>query len=189
MIPQTSTLLRLQPLASSSRNVTAVARRYKSTHRTIQVQLTQDIEGLGQIGSVRSVNPGRMRNDLFPKGLAKYVVKGAPLTMPLPRAAEVSSSSSAAHDVDYGKIRSQIVALPSLAIPRRTVRGSVIFGSVTSTDLVQAFQVAHGLNLVAPHAVVTLSDGKVKQLGEYTANIMMKDGEGVDVKFEVVAQQ
>lgn len=35
-------------------------------------------------GSVRSVNPGRMRNDLFPKGMARYVVKGAPLTMPLP---------------------------------------------------------------------------------------------------------
>lgn len=48
---------------------------------------------------------------------------------------------------------------------------------------------AHGLNLVAPHAVVTISGGKVKRLGDYTANVMMKDGEGVDIKFKVVAQE
>ncbi|KIO31757.1 hypothetical protein M407DRAFT_241679 [Tulasnella calospora MUT 4182] len=191
MITRTTTLLRWQPLASGSRSATAVSRRSKSTHRTIQVQLTHDIEGLGQIGSVQSVNPGRMRNDLFPKGLARYVVKGAQLTMPLPRAAITSNAptSSGSLEIDYGKIRSQISSLPTLAIPRRAVRGTSIFGSVTSTDLVQAFQVAHGLNLVAPHAVVTISGGKVKRLGEYTANVVMKDGEGVDIKFKVVAQE
>ncbi|KAG8947874.1 hypothetical protein FRC04_010232 [Tulasnella sp. 424] len=189
MIPRTTTLLRCQPLASGSRSATAIARRNKSTHRTIQVQLTQHVEGLGEIGSVRSVNPGRMRNDLFPKGMARYVVKGAPLTMPLPRAATSTTSTTTSSEVDYGKIRSQIASLTALALPRRAVRGTSIFGSVTSTDLVQAFQVAHGLNLVAPHAVVTISGGKVKRLGEYTANVMMKDGEGVDFKFKVVAQE
>lgn len=74
-------------------------RRLKHTHRTIQIQLKEvnidviisifaliwilrpfkRVPGLGKPGTLHWVRPGRMRNHLFPKGLANYVVKGVRL--------------------------------------------------------------------------------------------------------------
>ncbi|KAG8901633.1 hypothetical protein FRB99_005193, partial [Tulasnella sp. 403] len=174
-----------------------------------------DVPGLGEFGSLQWVNPGRMRNDLFPKGLANYVVKGVPLPV-LERPGQRTqlrlnpNASSDFRPVDFAKLKAKLESIPPVVIKRRAITSmpgdasssstsQAIFGSVTPSDLAQALYDAHGLVLTPPNAAVSIptlekdettgqkaQSGKIKTLGTFVGNAALKEGGDVRFKFTIV---
>ncbi|KAG8968440.1 hypothetical protein FRC03_007382 [Tulasnella sp. 419] len=194
----------IQPIASTrsriatsswarSNLVHVVGRRNASSQRRIPVQLKADIPGLGEYGSIKKVHPGRMRNDLFPKGLANYVLKGVEPT-PLDPVPGKHAGREPSIETDFAKLRTQLKSLPPLVLHRLPATGSTaaptsqmdatpIFGSVSATDIADALKDVHGIHLVAPHATIRMMDsessdasGKIKALGTYLVHVVLKQG-------------
>ncbi|KAG9022950.1 hypothetical protein FRB95_013929 [Tulasnella sp. JGI-2019a] len=125
--PLPSQLLRTtNTLGNGTSCVSLTQRRHKHVHRTIQIQLKADIPGLGKYGSIQKVGPGRMRNSLYPQGLANYVLKGVAPKLMEPRPIDASTLERAAEpvntpEIDYAGLRTELEQIRRLTIHRRVI--------------------------------------------------------------------
>ncbi|KAG8846598.1 hypothetical protein FRB96_001942 [Tulasnella sp. 330] len=216
------------PLGNGSPGIFLMQRRHKHVHRTIQIQLKADIPGLGKYGTIQKVGPGRMRNSLYPQGLANYVVKGAAPKLLQPRPIDASMRVRAAEltpaaEFDFATLRTELEQIRRLTIHRRVIPSDSItssstplnqfshlssvalaasvqplFGAVTSHDVESALHSANpnldlklteagaSVHILLPGSDKAAKGWRVKTTGEFVADVTLKDGSKVPIKFLVV---
>jgi large subunit ribosomal protein L9 len=148
---------------------------------TMKLILTQDVSGLGAPGDVVEVAPGYGRNYLVPQGMAITATRGAEKQIAtIRRAREVREVR------DLGQAQSIKAQLSGLRVrlPARSGDGGRLFGSVTSTDVVQAVSAAGGPTL--DRRLITLA-APIKALGNHTVTVKVHPEVSATVEVEVVA--
>jgi large subunit ribosomal protein L9 len=148
---------------------------------TMKLILTQDVSGLGAPGDVVEVAPGYGRNYLVPQGMAIQATRGAEKQIAtIRRAREVRE----VRDLGQAQeIKAQLSGL-KVRLPARSGDGGRLFGSVTSTDVVQAVNQAGGPKL--DRRLVTLA-APIKALGNHTVTVKVHPEVEATLNVEVVA--
>ncbi|CAE6382687.1 unnamed protein product [Rhizoctonia solani] len=170
------------------RQVPTLSARHAHRHRIIEVQLTADVPGLGAFGSVQAVNPGRMRNQLYPMGLATYIRRGAaPKLLERPR----DPGAPLVPDIDFAELELSLRELPNLVFRRRAMKNTsnshqasaplgsrAIYGSVTVVDVLQRLSDSHHLTLLPPNALLEFNDGssKLRSTGNHGVTVNLRNG-------------
>ncbi len=148
---------------------------------TMKLILTQEVSGLGAPGDVVEVAPGYGRNYLVPQGLAIQATRGAEKQIAtIRRAREVREVRDLG---DANEIRAQLSDL-RVRLPARSGEGGRLFGSVTSSDVVEAVHKAGGPKL--DRRLVTLA-APIKALGQHTVTVKVHPEVEAKVSVEVVA--
>ena len=148
---------------------------------TMKLILTQDVSGLGAPGDVVEVAPGYGRNYLVPQGLAILATRGAEKQIAtIRRAREVREVRDLGHAKE---IQGQLAGL-SVRLPARSGDGGRLFGSVTSSDVVEAVNKAGGPKL--DRRLVTLA-APIKALGNHTVTVKVHPEVEATLTLEVVA--
>jgi large subunit ribosomal protein L9 len=145
-----------------------------------QAILLQDVEELGQRGTVVEVSKGYLRNFLIPRKLAQPATKGALV------AAEARTQMFAKQAQDaVAKARedAELLDRTVLTIEQQAGDDGRLFGSVTTQDIVDAIQAARGLDL--DRRRVQLEDA-IKNVGTYMVVVEVGDGVTATVKTMVV---
>jgi large subunit ribosomal protein L9 len=149
----------------------------------MQVILMEKMVNLGQLGDVVKVKNGYARNFLIPKGIAK-------------RATETNKAEFAARRVELeaaeqGKLADAQVRADKLngvtvQIRQKAGVDGKLFGSVTSADIVAALAQQ---DLVVEKTQVRMSEGHLKQIGEYPVSIALHSDVMASITVSVVAEQ
>ena len=143
--------------------------------------LTQDVTGLGAPGDVVEVAPGYGRNYLVPQGLAILATRGAEKQIAtIRRAREVREVRDLGQ---ANEIKAQLSGL-KVRLPARSGDGGRLFGSVTSTDVVEAVNKAGGPKL--DRRLITLA-APIKALGNHTVKVKVHPEVEATLTLEVVA--
>jgi large subunit ribosomal protein L9 len=147
---------------------------------TMKLILTQDVPSLGAPGDVVEVAPGYGRNYLVPQGMAISATRGAEKQIAtIRRAREVREVRDLGH---ANEIKAQLSNL-KVRLPARSGEGGRLFGSVTSSDIVEAVQKAGGPKL--DRRLITLA-APIKALGSHTVKVKVHPEVEASVQLEVV---
>ncbi|KAI8334258.1 hypothetical protein BC941DRAFT_432494 [Chlamydoabsidia padenii] len=161
-----------------------LTKRHAHKKTSIQVKLTDFVEGVGIKDEVVSVRPGLMRNILYPAGKASYVsTYNGPRNRQLEQAQQQQQTNQ--NHVEASVIRRQqqteqlvggLENVKLLEFKRAVVPNSdSTFGSVTADDLVLKLKQDYGL-VVEKDAVEFKSDGgRIKSLGEHLVQVQIGD--------------
>ncbi len=137
--------------------------------------LVQDIDGLGEAGTVVSVARGYMRNYLQPRGLAEVATPA--------RIAEVQRKEAKRKAADE-RARAQAVEQADLlgrtilTLKAKAGDDGRLFGSITSSDVADAIQEARGITIDRRRITV---DPPIRAVGTYHVPIEL----GPDLVAEV----
>ena len=143
--------------------------------------LTHDVPNLGAPGDVVEVKDGYGRNFLVPQGLAIQATKGAEKQVAtIRRAREVREVRDLGHAKE---IQAQLAGL-EVTLPARAGNGGRLFGSVTTSDVVEAVSKAGGPTL--DRRLVTLG-APIKAVGSHTATVRLHTEVEATVTISVVA--
>lgn len=146
----------------------------------MQVILKKDVENLGKANEVVEVKPGYGRNYLIPQGFALIANKRNlaqledVLKVQRAKQAEMLADSKAIAD----KIAGQ-----TLKIGAKAGTSGKIFGSVTNIQLAEALE--SQLSITVDRKAINLLE-EVKELGNYTAEIVLHPEVTAKVSFEVI---
>ena len=145
----------------------------------MEIILTENVKGLGQIGDVVSVKPGYSRNYLIPKGLAveanqRNLKELEHHKRQLTRKLE-KLSQEAAH------VKARIEALECVFSLRASEEGK-LFGSVTSMEIESAMA-EQGVEI--DRRKIQL-DHPIKTLGEHVVDIKLNAGANASLKVKVL---
>ena len=142
--------------------------------------LTQEVGGLGSPGDVIEVKDGFGRNYLLPQGFAMKATKGAEKQM------ETLQRTRAAREVrtlDEAKsLAGQLGAL-TVTLKARAGDGGRLFGSVTTTDIVDAVRAAGGPELDRRRVEL---HGAIKSVGEHVVTVRIHPEVAAEVSLDVV---
>ena len=148
---------------------------------TMKLILTQDVSGLGAPGDVVEVAPGYGRNYLVPQGIAIQATRGAEKQIAtIRRAREVREVRDLGHAQE---IKGQLAGL-KVRLPARSGDGGRLFGSVTSSDVVEAVSKAGGPKL--DRRLITLG-APIKALGSHSVTVKVHPEVEATLSLEVVA--
>jgi large subunit ribosomal protein L9 len=142
--------------------------------------LTRDVDALGAPGDVVEVADGYGRNYLVPQGFAiRWTRGGEKQITTIQRARDVR------HIRDVGHAREVADQLAALAVtlPLRAGEGGRLFGSVTSTDVVEAVKAAGGP--VLDRRRVQLP-GHIKRTGKHSVAVDLHPEVQASIALEVV---
>ena len=144
--------------------------------------LLEDIEQLGQKGTVVEVSKGYLRNYLQPRKLAQPATKST-----LAAAQQMIAAAERARD--QAAIESQGLALQLsntvLTIARQAGDDGRLFGSVTNQDIAEAIKEARGVDV--DRRKIELEE-PIKQIGTYMVDLELEGGVKAVVKTMVVEQ-
>ena len=143
--------------------------------------LTQEVGGLGSPGDVIEVKSGYGRNYLLPQGFAMKATKGAEKQI------ETLQRTRAAREVrsleEARSLAGQLGAL-SVTLKARAGDSGRLFGSVTTTDIVDAVQAAGGPELDRRRVEL---HGSIKSTGKHTVTVRIHPEVAAEVGLDVVA--
>ena len=146
-----------------------------------QAILLQDVDTLGDRGTVVDVSAGYLRNYLLPRKLA------APATAASIRAAERrrEQAERALREVeDRAKESAALLGRTVLTIQRQAGDDGRLFGSVTTQDIADAIREARGIRI--DRRQIYLED-PIRHIGTYMVDVEITDGVTAAVKAMVVA--
>jgi large subunit ribosomal protein L9 len=147
-----------------------------------QAILLQDVENLGDRGTVIDVSPGYLRNYLVPRKLAQPATKGA-----LEEAQRRMEAAERAQ-VDAEERAQENAALLTktvLTINQQAGEDGRLFGSVTAQDIVDAIREARGIRIDKRKVHL---DEPIRNAGTHMVVVDVADGVTATVKTMVVAQ-
>jgi large subunit ribosomal protein L9 len=145
--------------------------------------LLQDVEDLGERGTVVDVSKGFLRNYLIPRKLAQPATRGAIEAAKRRMYAEERAKEEAeSRAQDNAALLSKTV----LTIAQQAGDDGRLFGSVTSQDIVDAIRDARGIRV--DKRKVHLED-PIKHVGTYMVVVEVADGVTATVKTMVVEQK
>jgi large subunit ribosomal protein L9 len=146
-----------------------------------QAILLQDVDTLGERGSVVDVSPGYLRNYLVPRKLAQPAtdasIAEAQRRM---EAAERAQQEVSEKAQEHAALLSKTV----LTIPHPAGEDGRLFGSVTAQEIVDAIKAARGMKL--DRRKVRLDDA-IKQTGTHMVEVEVHEGVMANVKTIVTA--
>src|SRR6202451_1433464 len=109
-----------------------------------QAILLQDVESLGERGTVIDVSPGYLRNYLVPRKLAEPATAGSIAAAQLRR----ETAEKAAQDAqDRARENAATLSRTVLTIPQQAGDDGRLFGSVTTQDIADAIRDARGVQI------------------------------------------
>jgi len=148
-----------------------------------QAILTQDVEQLGERGTVVDVSAGYLRNYLIPRKLAQPATKGALEAAQERRAAaERAERESKARAQENAALLGKTV----LTIEQQAGDDGRLFGSVTAQDIADAIREARGIKV--DKRKVHLED-PIRHIGTHMVVVEIDDGVMATVKTMVVEQK
>ncbi len=149
----------------------------------MQIILKQDIPNLGYVNDIIDVKPGYGRNYLIPQGKAILATESA-----LKARNEVIRQKSFKEE----KIKKEASALAeSLAnitvkIGAKAATTGKIFGSVNAMQIADAIKEQY--NYEIERKKIHVDGDSIKEVGSYTAKIILHKEIQVDINFEVIAE-
>jgi large subunit ribosomal protein L9 len=148
-----------------------------------QAILTQDVETLGQRGTVVDVSAGYLRNYLIPRKLAQPATKGA-------LAAAQQRKEAAERAVREAQSRAQenaaLLSKTVLTIEQQAGDDGRLFGSVTAQDIADAIRDARGIQI--DKRKVHLEE-PIRHIGTHMVVVEIDDGAMATIKTMVVEQK
>ncbi len=148
----------------------------------MNIILLQDIENVGEKHQIITVKDGFGRNYLIPQKMA--IVANDTNRRKLAELIRQEESREAKKVGEYQDIASKL-AETTLKIGAKTGTSGKIFGSVTNVQLAQAIQDQIGLEILRKKIVIR---DEVKELGTYTADVLLHKQVVGKVNFEVIAE-
>jgi large subunit ribosomal protein L9 len=145
--------------------------------------LLQDVESLGERGSVVEVSKGYLRNYLVPRKLAQPATKGAIEAI---HQRQEAAERAAAHAVEQAEENVALLNRTVLTIPQQAGADGRLFGSVTAQDIAGAIREARGLKI--EKRAVHLPE-PIKNVGTYMVVVEVTEGVTATVKTMVVAKK
>ena len=137
------------------------------SHRSIQLLLNQNVEGLGIVGDVVKVKPGFARNYLLPLGIAEF-----PTEERIEALKEARTTAQAELEAVREQRKGIITSLLDKAIEliRSCNDRGVLYGSVTQRDISDAL-VSHGHSV--DERSIRLSQ-PIRRLGEFSVIVQFE---------------
>jgi len=147
-----------------------------------QAILLQDVEQLGDRGTVIDVSPGYLRNYLVPRKLAQPATKGA-----LEEARRRMDAAQRAQEEaqDRAQENAALLTKTVLTIAEQAGEDGRLFGSVTAQDIVDAIRDARSIKVDKRKVHL---DEPIRNLGTHMVVVEVADGVTATVKTMVVAQ-
>jgi large subunit ribosomal protein L9 len=147
-----------------------------------QAILLQDVDNLGDRGTVIDVSPGYLRNYLVPRKLAQPATKGA-----LEEAQRRMQAAERAQEDAEERAQENAALLTKtvLTINQQAGEDGRLFGSVTSQDIVDAIREARGIRIDKRKVHL---DEPIRNVGTHMVVVDVADGVTATVKTMVVAQ-
>ncbi len=146
-----------------------------------QAILLEDVESLGDRGTVVDVSAGYLRNFLVPRKLAETATKSSIEAAARRRAAAEKEAREAA---DRARESAETLGRTVLTIPQQAGDDGRLFGSVTTQDIADAIRAARGITV--DRRKIQL-DEPIKNVGTYIVAVEISDGIQANVKTMVVA--
>ena len=145
--------------------------------------LLQDVEELGERGTVIDVSKGYLRNYLIPRKLAQPATRGAiEAAQQRQEAAERAKREAQARAQENVGLLGRTV----LTIPAQAGDDGRLFGSVTNQDIADAIRDARGIKV--DRRKIHLEE-PIKHIGTYMVVVEVADGQTATVKTMVVEQR
>ena len=145
----------------------------------MELLLREDVENLGARGEIVKVKPGYGRNYLLPRGLAVQATAANVNQIARQRATFLKK---AAVEKDTATAQAEQVNSVVLTFARKVGDHGMLYGSVTSMDIAEAFT-AQGYEI--DRRKITLKD-PIKELGEF--EVPVKLHREVTATFKVVVK-
>ena len=147
-----------------------------------QAILLQDVEQLGERGTVIDVSPGYLRNYLVPRKLAQPATKGA-----LEEAQRRMQATQRAQQEASERAEENAALLTKtvLTIAQQAGEDGRLFGSVTAQDIVDAIRDARGIKVDKRKVHL---DEPIRNVGTHMVVVEITDEVTATVKTMVVAQ-
>ena len=149
-----------------------------------QAILLQDVETLGERGTVVDVSKGYLRNYLIPRKLAEPATKGVDRRRASAARRPPSAPSRRRRHARAGERRAAQQTV--LTIPHQAGDDGRLFGSVTSQDIVDAIREARGITI--DRRKVHLEE-PIRTVGTHMVEVEVADGVIATVKTMVVEQK
>ncbi|AXR74504.1 MULTISPECIES: 50S ribosomal protein L9 [Auritidibacter] len=145
--------------------------------------LTQEIPGLGIAGDVVEVKNGYARNYLIPRGFATRWTRGAENQVE-----EIRKTRAARAMANLEEAQALAEKLQQQPVQIQVASGETgrLFGSVTSSDIVEALEAAGHESIDRRNVVLTDS---IRSLGNYSVQIRLHDDVIAQVELAVVPAQ
>jgi large subunit ribosomal protein L9 len=146
-----------------------------------QAILLQDVESLGERGTVIDVSPGYLRNYLLPRKLAE------PATNASVKAAEKrrqDAERAQREAEERARDSATVLGRTVLTIPQQAGDDGRLFGSVTTQDIADAIRDARGIRV--DRRKIHLED-PIRNIGTYMVVVEIADDVTATVKTMVVA--
>jgi large subunit ribosomal protein L9 len=147
-----------------------------------QAILLQDVDKLGERGTVVDVSAGYLRNYLVPRKLAHSATKGA-----LEAARSRMQAQERAQQEAEGRAQENAALLTKtvLTIDQEAGEDGRLFGSVTAQDIADAVRAARGIRI--DKRKVHLDD-PIRNVGTHMIVVEVADGVTATIKTMVVAR-
>jgi large subunit ribosomal protein L9 len=146
-----------------------------------QAILLQDVETLGERGTVVDVSPGYLRNYLQPRKLAEPATAGSIQAAQRRREAADRALREAE---ERSQENASLLGRTVLTIPQQAGDDGRLFGSVTPQDIADAIRDARGIRI--DRRKIHLED-PIRHTGTYMVVVEVADGVTATVKTMVVA--
>jgi large subunit ribosomal protein L9 len=148
----------------------------------MEVILLQDVEALGEKGTLANVSKGYARNYLLPRGLAEVATPGKIAEF---RRHEEERRYHERRLTEQAADISSTLNRTVLTIPAHAGEGERLYGSVTAADVAEAIWDARKLRV--DKRKVRL-DEPIKSLGTYMIDVELAEGVVASVKTMVVPE-
>jgi large subunit ribosomal protein L9 len=148
-----------------------------------QAILLQDVEKLGERGTVVDVSKGYLRNFLIPRKLAEPATKGS-IRAAQQRVEAVERAER--EQVERATENAELLNKTVLTIQAQAGEDGRLFGSITNQDIADAIREARGLRI--DKRKVHLEE-PIKHIGTSMVVVEVADGVTATIKTMIVEQQ
>lgn len=148
-----------------------------------QAILLQDVEQLGERGTVVDVSPGYLRNFLIPRKLAQPATRGA---LEAAQVRQAAADKAARDAKDRAQENAAMLGRTVLTIAQQAGDDGRLFGSVTAQDIADAIREARGIRV--DKRKVQLEE-PIRNIGTHMVIVEVEEGVHATVKTMVVEQK
>ena len=149
----------------------------------MELILIKDVEKLGFADDLVNVRPGFALNYLIPQGLA--VIKSDGTLAQLSGRVKSREKREAKLLEQFNEISARLTSA-TIKIGAKVGTTGKIFGSVSVYHVAEAIE--NQLQVEVDRRKIKITEGEIKQLGTYTAEVGLGQSHKVTVTFEVVAE-
>jgi large subunit ribosomal protein L9 len=167
--------------ASAVTVVTAIATATAESRAMAQAILLQDVESLGERGTVVDVSAGYLRNFLLPRKLAEPATTSS-IQVAARRRQDAERAKREAEE--RTRENAAVLGRTVLTIPQQAGDDGRLFGSVTTQDIADAIRDARGIRV--DRRKIYLED-PIRNIGTYMVVVEVADEVTATVKTMVVA--